>query len=245
MDVFTKTEHSQVPLLDRAAPFMEDIVVTKEGVTKLLKGLNPSKALGPDELHPRVLKELATELGPVFAHLFQQSIDKGEIPKEWSLANICPLFKKGDWSLTCNYHPVSLTCVPCKLLEHIVCSNIMAHLDEHRLLSEKQHAFRKWHSCETQLITVIDDWAKILDNKGQVDTFILDFEKSFDTPPHELLKSKLFSYGIGGKTLKWIDAFLCFRQQRVVVNGVKSDWAPLCQVSLRALFLVPCCFHCT
>ena len=68
---------------------MEDIVVTKEGVTKLLKGLNPSKALGPDELHPRALKELATELGPVFAHLFQQLIDKGEIPKEWSLANIC------------------------------------------------------------------------------------------------------------------------------------------------------------
>ena len=226
-DVFTKSEHSQVPLLDRSAPFMEDIVVTKEGVTKLLKGLNPSKALGPDELHPRVLKELATELGPVFAHLFQQSIDKGEIPKEWSLANICPLFKKGDRSLASNYRPVSLTCVPCKLLEHIVCSNIMAHLDEHRLLSEKQHAFRKWHSCETQLITVIDDWAKILDNQGQVDTFILDFEKAFDTPPHELLKSKLFSYGIGGKTMKWIDAFLCFRQQRVVVNGVKSDWAPV------------------
>ena len=181
--MFTKSEHSQVPLLDRSAPFMEDIVVTKEGVTKLLKGLNPSKALGPDELHPRVLKELATELGPVFAHIFQQSIDKGEIPKEWSLANICPLFKKGDRSLACNYRPVSLTCVPCKLLEHIVCSNIMALLDEHRLLSEKQHAFRKWHSCETQLIMVIDDWAKILDNQGQVDTFILDFEKAFDTPP--------------------------------------------------------------
>ena len=152
--------------------FYRYIVVTKDGVTKLLKGLNPSKALGPDELHPRVLKELATELGPVFAHPFQQSIDKGEIPKEWSLANICPLFKKGDRSLACNYRPVSLTCVPCKLLEHIVCSNIMAHLDEHRLLSEKQHAFRKWHSCETQLITVIDDWAKILDNQGQVHTFI-------------------------------------------------------------------------
>ena len=46
----------------------------------------------------------------------------------------------------------------------------MAHMDEHRLWSEKQHAFRKWHSCETQLITVIhvDEWAKILDNQGQV-----------------------------------------------------------------------------
>ena len=52
-------------------------------------------------------------------------------------------------------------------------------------------------------------------------------KKHLKHPPHELLKSKLFSYGIGGKTLKWIDSFLCFRQQRVVVNGVKSDWAPV------------------
>ena len=115
---------------------MDDIVVSKDGVIKLLKGLNPSKALGPDGLHPRVLKTLATELGPVLVHSFQQSIDTGEIPKEWSLANICPLFKKSDRSLECNYHPVSLTCVPCKLLEHIICSNIMAHLDGYKLLSD-------------------------------------------------------------------------------------------------------------
>ena len=129
---------------------MNDIAVSNDGVIKLLKGLNPSKALGPDELHPRVLKELATELGPVFAHVFQQSIDTDEIPKEWSLANICPLFNKSDRSFACNYRPVSLTCVLCKLLEHIVCSNIMAHLDEYKLLSDRQHAFRKGHSCETQ-----------------------------------------------------------------------------------------------
>ena len=139
--------------------------------------------------HPRVLKELATELSPVFAHLFQQSIDTGEIPKEWSLANICPLFKKSDRSLACNYRPVSLTCVPGKLLEHIVCSNIMAHLDEYKLLSDRQHAFRKGHSCETQLTTVINDWAKILDNRGQVDTFILDFEKALINPLMNSLKA--------------------------------------------------------
>ena len=55
----------------------------------------------------------------------------------------------------------------------------------------------------------------------------MDFNKAFETPPHELFKSKLLSYGIGGKTLKWINAFLCYRQQRVFVNGVKSDWAPV------------------
>ena len=205
---------------------MDDIVVSNESVTKLLKCLNPSKALGPDELHPRVLKELATELGPVFAHLFQKSLDTGEIPKEWSLANICPLYKKGDGALACNYRSVSLTCVPCKLLEHIVCSNIMAHLDEYKLLSDRQHAFRKMHSCKTQLTTVINDWAKILDNGGQIDTFILEFEKAFDNPPHELLKSKLFGCGIGGKNTEMDRFFSCYRQRRVVVNCAKSDWAP-------------------
>ena len=64
----------------------------------------------------------------------------------------------------------------------------MAHLDEHKLLLDRQHAFRKWHCCETQLATVINDWAKILDNKCQVDTFILDFEKAFDTPHMNALR---------------------------------------------------------
>ena len=79
------------------------------------------------------------------------------------------------------------------------------------LLSDRQHAFRKWRSCETQLTTVINDWAKILDKNNQVDTFIPDLKKAFDTPPHELLKSKLFTYGKGGTTLNWINAFLLFQ----------------------------------
>ena len=164
---------------------MIDIVVSKDGVIKLLKGLNPSKALGPDELHPRVLKELATELGPAFAHLFQQSIDTGEIPKEWSLANICPPFSR---RVTGHLRAIIARfpgLVYLASYSNIVCSNIMAHLDEeYKLLSDRQHAFRKAHSCETQLTTVINDWAKILDNRGQIDTFILGFEKAFDTPPH-------------------------------------------------------------
>ena len=92
--VFNKNEHIQVPLLDRSVPFLDEIVVSKDGVTKLLKGLNPSKTLEPDELHPRVLKELATELGPVFAHLCQQSIDTGEIPKGMVSCKYLPPFQE-------------------------------------------------------------------------------------------------------------------------------------------------------
>ena len=66
-----------------------------------------------------------------------------------------------------------------------------------------------------------------MDKGGQVDTFILDFEKAFDTSPHELLKSKSFGYDIGRRTLRWIDSFLCYRTQRAVVNGETSAWDPV------------------
>ena len=111
--------------------------MSSEGIIRLFKGVNHSKALGPYGLHPRILKELANGVGPIFAHLFQHSLDTGEIPKELLLANICPLFMKGDRALACNYRTVSLTCMPYKLLEHIVCSNIMAHLDEYQLWSDR------------------------------------------------------------------------------------------------------------
>ena len=98
----------------------------------------------------------------------------------------------------------------------------------------------KWHSCETHLTTVIN-----LRQKGQADTFISwIFEKTFDTPPHELLKSRLFSNGKGGTTLNWINAFLCFRQQRVVVNGIKFGLGSGCVgcPSGHRPFSTPCCF---
>ena len=104
--------------------------------------MNTSRALGPDEFHPRVLKELVTELGHMFAHLFQQSVDTSEIPKEWSLANICCFFKKSD--VTCvQLSPGFLDLCTLQVTQHIVCSNIMAHLDGYKLLSDRQHAFRK------------------------------------------------------------------------------------------------------
>ena len=138
-----------------------------------------------------------------------------------------PSFQE-EWQVTCvQLSPGFLDLCTLQVTRTHSMFKFMAHLDGYKLLSDGQQAFRKRHSCETQLTTVINDWAKILDNRGQVDTFILDFEKGIWYNPHELLKSKLYSYGTGGKTLKWIDSFLCFRQQRVVVNGVKSDWAPV------------------
>ena len=106
---------------------MPDININVNGVLKLLKSVNPHKATGPDGIPPYLIKELAQELAPIFRILFQASVDQGTIPQDWKKAYIIPIYKKSDPLKAENYRPVSLTPVPCKLLEHIIHSNIMKH----------------------------------------------------------------------------------------------------------------------
>lgn len=118
------------------------------------------------------------------------------------------------------------------MLEHLVCSNVMAQFEEHNILNDRQHGFGKTHSCETQLVSIIHDWATSLEKRKQVDKFILDFEKAFDTVPRELLKSELHRYGIQHNILNWIDSD---REQCVVVNGSKSKHQKYSLVFHRAI----------
>ena len=88
---------------------MESITVSVNGIVKLLKDLNPHKAAGPDQLKPLVLQRLHDVIAPVLRVVFQRSLGTERVPKDWSTAFVCPLFKKGDTSLASNYRPFSLT----------------------------------------------------------------------------------------------------------------------------------------
>lgn len=143
---------------------IEDIIVQENGIQKLLANTKPNNASGPDGIPARLLKELSNELAPVFNILFQASLNQGRVPKDWKEANVTPLFKKGEKSNPGNYRPVSLTSITCKILEHIICSNIISHLDKHNVPTPYQQGFRKYRSCETQLIGLIDDFSKCIDH---------------------------------------------------------------------------------
>ena len=92
------------------------------------------KAAGPDGIKPLVLHQLRNELAPIIQVIFQRSIDSGRVPTDWTEANVCPLFKKGEKSEAANYRPISLTCILCKVLEHIIASNVISHLDKNNIL---------------------------------------------------------------------------------------------------------------
>ena len=100
-------------------PNMISFDITCNGITKLLKQLNPYKAPGPDNVSPRILKKLATDISPLLQLIFQKSLDTGVVPDDWRIANVSPVYKKGQKTLAENYRPISLTPVCCKTMEHI------------------------------------------------------------------------------------------------------------------------------
>ena len=208
-------------------PNIHKIIINRSGLLKLLVNINVHKADGPDGVPGRLLKICANELVDIYQLLFQSSIDQGIVPPDWKEANVVPLFKKGDKNKAENYRPISLTSLSCKLLEHVVHSNIMSHLDKFDVLDNAQHGFRKRRSCATQLISTLDEFADCLNKKEQIDAILLDFSKAFDKVDHEGLLMKLEHLGIRHSLHSWCESFLVGRSQKVLVDGMASDPKPV------------------
>ena len=158
----------------------------------------------------------------VLRFIFQQSLNSGCVPFDWKFALVNPVHKKGPRSDPANYRPISLTCISYKLLEHVISSSIMKHLDQNNILSPFQHGFRLRHSCETQLLATVHDLAKGIDQHLQSNLVVLDFTKAFDSVPNKHLFLKLQHSGINGCTLRWLQDFLSNRSQATVVGGTGS-----------------------
>ena len=160
------------------------------------------------------------------AVIFNKSLQTGTVPDDWKTSDVSAVFKKGQRYDPANYRPVSLTCLCCKMLEHIIVSNVMTHVDGHNILTDCQHGFRA-RSCKTQLVTLLHDLASTLDKGTQKDMVVLDFSKAFDRVPRGRLLKKIYHFGIRGNSHRWISSFLLGRTQRVVVEGCTSDSVPV------------------
>ena len=224
--VFTKESLHDIPsFCPRSHIKLGTIVIQVEDVVKKLKGLNTNKSSGPDEIHPKLISELAEILSEPLTILLNSSLRSGKIPKEWKTAVISAVFKKGSRSIAGNYRPISLTCVLCRIMEFFLKDAIMTHLLDNGLLSSRQHGFINGRSTVTQLLTYLEICAKKVANGEVVDVVYLDFQKAFDTVPHARLIKKLSSYGIDGELLTWIAEYLNDRSQIVRVNGESSKSA--------------------
>lgn len=197
------------------------IQVTSDGVLKLLNTLKRGKAPGPDKFRKEDLCLEPEIISKILASIFQYSLNIGKLPDIWKVANVVPVHKKGSREDPGNFRPISLTCIACKLLEHIVLSNI--NKDLVNVIYSNQHGFRKGLSCSTQLVSTVNEIMKLVDNNNIVHAAVLDFSKAFDKVSHGLLIDKLIKSNINPYMVNWIRDFLSNRLQRVVIEGAASS----------------------
>ena len=207
------TEHEMPPLL-----------ITKNMVTKVLSSLKVDKSPGLDEMHPKILKELQEEIADGLTIIFNKSLTSKEIPSVWKKARVVAIYKKKNKNLACNYRPVSLTSIVCKVMETVVRDHIVEYMKSENLFSNRQYGFISGRSTTLQLLAVLDAWTEAIDAGHSVDVIYLDFRKAFDTVPHRRLIGKLKAYHINDSLIEWIECFLSDRQQMVTVNGQHSEW---------------------
>ncbi|GAB0185459.1 mitochondrial enolase superfamily member 1 [Grus japonensis] len=175
---FASVFHSDDGLWDPSCPELEDrdcgnnkLPADPEIVQNLLLHLDAYKSMGPNGIHPRVLRELADVIARPLSIIFQRSWESGEVPVDWKLANVVPIFKKGKKEDPGNYRPVSLTSVPGKIMEKIMLGVTEKHLKDNAVIGHSQHGFVRGRACLTNLVSFYDKVTHLVDQGKPADVF--------------------------------------------------------------------------
>ena len=194
-------------------------------VAESIDKMKANKACGPDNLSPKLLKYAGKDLIPSLLSQFSMSAEHNSVATSSKTANVSAHFKKDDETDKQIYRPISLLCVPGKLMEHAVATLIATHIAEHNLGHPHQWAYKKCHSTELLLTKMIEDSKRALDNNLVVGIALVDFRKAFDFFPHHVLVEKL--QGVAGNLLCWMKNLLAECTQVTVENGIKSETLPV------------------
>jgi hypothetical protein len=149
-------------------------------------------------------------------------MNSGNLPSIWTTAKVVPVKKKGDSANPLNYRPISLTAVPCKIMETIIRDGMLFYLNEFNLINSDQFGFMPGRSSTHQLLAMLDKWTEALDYGVPSDVILFDFQKAFESVVHSKLLFKLQYLGFDGLLHQWIKAFTSNRSQRVIVDDSYS-----------------------
>ena len=222
-DVYTSRVPTQQQPHQTHQGYINDMQVTIDTVEALLQNIDVNTAMGPDGIHPMVLKMCAHSLAYPLHIICTRSLEEGAIPLAWKKSLVVPIFKKGSRYDPLNYRPVSITSVPCKVMEKIIVEHLQEYLQTNSILSHHQFGFRSGRSTMEQLLIVYEEVTACVDRGEVIDVVLFDYSKAFDVVCHEVLLAKLQSIGIEGQILNWIESFLTGRTMQVCVKGELSS----------------------
>ena len=189
--------------------------------------MNPNKATTHNNITPKILRQSAEVTANTLQLLFNNAISNSVFPENLKLADVTPVFRKKNHLDKANYRPVSVLPPVSKIFERLMQKQINEHIKNK--LSHYFCGYREGFSTHYALMSLIELWKKILNEKGFVGANLMDLSKAFDTLNHELLIAKLSAYGFNNESLKLIRSYLTNRWQRTKINKSFSRWTELLQ----------------
>jgi hypothetical protein len=159
----------KLPPINSGMPqVLENVIITPDDVKDVLINLDTSKALGPDSISPRILKEAADILTPHLCRLYNLSLNSKQFPSAWKIANVIPIHKKEDQSKVGNYRPISLLSILGKIFEKCLYKYIYNFIVSNKLLTPHQSGFTKGDSTVNQLLHLSNEFSKALDGGKEI-----------------------------------------------------------------------------
>ena len=189
------------------------------------------------DIPSKCLKLSTNEIALHLLHIWNhQIIDQNIFQSLLKLADVTPVFKKGDPTSVKNYRPVSVLPNVSKVFERIMLKQILEQMNKY--LSQNLCGYRKGFSMQTALTMLPEKWIKVLDDIGYAGAVLMDLSKAFDTINHELLVAKLHAYGFSKEVLTSIASYLSDRWQQAKTN-IFSTWSALEQGVPKGSVLCP------
>ena len=190
-------------------------------VYRLFQNLNENKT-SLDILN-KLIKIASQPLSIPFTSIYNQSIANGIVPDVFKISRVTPIYKSGEFTDTGNYRPSATVSSLSKVLERLIYNQLYLFLEKNDIIYKYQFGFRKSYSTEQAISEITDNLNSAIDNKQITCGLFLNFLKAFDTVNHDILHSKLYTYGIHGTPFKWFESYLCNHTQLVKIDEIESS----------------------
>ena len=200
--------------------------------------------MGDDDMNAKLLKDAKQVVAEPLSKLINASFKQSKFPSALKKALVKPVHKKDCIEDPSNYRPLSILPVLSKVFERAAANQIVAYLNEHNLLNEIQHAYRKGHSTETCLNEITDFIYEEIDKGNLVGLASLYLSKAFDSIDHDLLIEKLRSLNLGENSLNWCSSYLTGRKQKTKFKKFRSTEEDVTSGVPQGSILGPLLFIC-
>ena len=210
-------------------PSMKFTCTTEKEINSIIKFFRPSNSSGYDEITMTILQACSPYITSPLNYICNRALLTGIFPDRLKFATVRPLFKKGDKRDISNYQPISLLPVFSKILERVLQTRLLKHLNDSNIFSSEQYGFRPGLNTDNATYQLTNEILYALNNKLLIGGIFCDLEKAFDCVNHKILLSKLKPYGITDNHYKLYKFYLANRCQTTLVydqmgNAVTSTW---------------------